>query len=310
MPRIQNLRTPEPDNSQLRLRIGACGLNFADRLMIEGRYQLRPALPFIPGLEIAGTVEALGPGVAGPAPGTRVAALVPSGGLAEEICLPPDRCIPLPDGMSFEDAAAFPVAYATSHLALTRRAGLQPGETLVVTGAAGGVGLTAVEIGRLLGARVIAVVRGAAKAAVARAAGADEVIDTDQDPALKDRLRALGGADVVYETVGGETFAACLSALHPEGRMLAIGFAGGTVPQIAANHLLVKNIAVIGLWLGGYSAFRPEALSGSLTQLFAWYAKGRLKPPVSRVLPFDQADQALALLADRASSGKIVVRMG
>jgi NADPH2:quinone reductase len=306
-PRLVDIPRPEPGPGEVRVRISACGLNFADLLMIEGRYQVRPALPFVPGMEVAGTVEVLGPGVAAPAPGTRVAALLASGGLAEAVCVPAVRCRALPDGMDPDHAAAFQIAYATSHLALARRAALRPGETLLVTGAAGGVGLTAVEIGKLLGARVIAVARGAERLAIARAAGADEVIDAEA-PDLKSALRALGGIDVAYETIGGETFMAALGAMRPEGRLLAIGFAGGTVPQIPANHLLVKNLSVIGLWVGGYSAFRPEALDESLTTLLAWYAEGRIRPHVSRVLPLDRATDGLALLRDRKSTGKVVIR--
>ena len=172
--------------------------------------------------------------------------------------------------MSFETAAAFPIAYGTSHLALTRRANLQPGETLVVTGAAGGVGLTAVEIGKKLGARVIAVARGADKLSAAKNAGADHLIDSDSAD-LKAELRALGGADVVYETIGGEQFTAALGAMRPEGRILAIGFAGGSVPQIPTNHLLVKNVSVIGFLWGGYLKFQPQALTDSLSKLVVWF---------------------------------------
>src|SRR5690606_28400371 len=234
-----------------RVRIAACALNFADLLMIEGRYQERPEPPFTLGLELSGTVDALGPGVAGPAPGTRVAVYAGTGGLAEFGCFPAARCLPIPDEMPFDIAAAFQIAYGTSHLALTRRARLAAGETLVVLGAAGGVGLTAVELGRHLGARVIAVARGADRLAVAEAAGAHALVDAT-DPDLRARIQDLGGSDIVYDTVGGPIGEAAMRTLRPEGRYLAIGFAGGTVPSIAANHLLVKNIEVIGLYWGGY----------------------------------------------------------
>ncbi|MCY1127309.1 NADPH:quinone oxidoreductase family protein [Frigidibacter sp. RF13] len=308
-PIMTDLPTPEPGPGEVRLRIAACGLNFADLLMIEGRYQEKPALPYVPGMEIAGTVDRLGPGVTGLAPGARVAVIAGQGGLAETGCFAADRCIPLPEAMPFETAAAFPIAYGTSHLALDRRAVLRPGETLLVTGAAGGVGLTAVEIGKLMGARVIAVARGADKLAVAAAAGADHLIDSGSAD-LKAELKALGGVDVAYETIGGDIFEAAMGAMRPEGRMLAIGFAGGTVPQVATNRLLVKNLSVIGLYWGGYLNFRPEVLRDSLAQLFAWYGAGRLKPHVSHVLPLSQADQALALLRERRSTGKVVVRCG
>lgn len=308
IPVLKDIPDPIPAPGEVRVRIGACGLNFADLLMIEGRYQVRAAPPFVLGMEIAGRVEALGPGVTEPAIGTRVAAIVGTGGLAEFVCLPAAACLTLPDDMSLDHAAALQIAYGTSHLALQRRAGLRPGETLVVTGASGGVGLTAVEIGKLMGARVVAVARGADKLAVAQAAGADVLIDSEQTPDLKAALRALGGGDVVYETIGGETFMACLGAMRPEGRILAIGFAGGSVPQIPANHLLVKNVAVIGLWYGGYTAFNPAALAESLSTLVGWHGRGLIRPHISHVLPLDQAADALSLLKDRRSTGKVVVR--
>lgn len=306
-PGLVELPLPQPAAGQVRVRIHACGLNHADLLMAEGRYQERPATPFTMGLELAGTIDAVGPGVSGLAIGDRVAVYAGQGGLAGYGCFVADLCLRLPDSMSFDHAAAFQIAYGTSHLALAGRANLRPGETLVVTGAAGGVGLTAVEIGKAMGARVIAVARGQDKLSVVRAAGADIAIDSD-DPDLKGQLKALGGADVVYETIGGDIFSACLSATRPEGRILAIGFAGGQVPQIPANHLLVKNIAVIGLYWGGYLKFNPKALTDSLSDLLQMYAEGRIRPHVSHVLPLARCDEGLALLRDRKSTGKVVIR--
>ena len=309
-PGLADLSLPPPAAGEVRVRITACGLNFADLLMMEGQYQERPEPPFTLGMEVSGTVEALGPGVTGPLPGTRVAVFAGQGGLAGAGNFPAARCLPLPDAMPFEDAAAFQIAYGTSHLALDHRARLQPGETLLVTGAAGGVGLTAVEIGHQMGARVIAVARGADRLAAAQAAGADHLIDSTTLGAgeLKAQLKALGGVDVAYETVGGDLFAAAFGAMRPEGRLLTIGFAGGDVPQIPANHLLVKNIAVIGLYWGGYLRFRPEVLTGSLRTLLDWYDKGRLKPHVSHSFPLSRAADALDLLRSRRATGKIVVR--
>ena len=298
---------PEPGPGELRIRIIACGLNFADLLMIDGRYQERPALPFTLGMEVAGIVDTLGPGTTGPATGTRVAVFAGHGGMADYGCFPASRCLPVPDAMSFDHAAAFQIAYGTSHLALTRRAHLQSGETLLVTGAAGGVGLTAVEIGKALGARVIAVARGADRLAAAKAAGADHLIDSDTAD-LRAEITALGGADVVYETIGGDQFTAALRSTRPEGRILTIGFAGGTVPQIPANHLLVKNLSVIGLYWGGYLSFRPDVLHAGLAELLQGYAAGRLQPHVSRVLPLSAATEALALLRNRHATGKVVLR--
>ncbi|MGC9368237.1 MAG: NADPH:quinone oxidoreductase family protein [Paracoccaceae bacterium] len=305
-PALVECDIPEPAEGELLVRIAACGLNFADLLMIQGRYQERPPLPVTLGMELAGTVEAAGPGTDSTLVGQRVAVFAGSGGLAEYGCFPAARCVPLPCSMSFEEAAAFQVAYGTSHVALDHKARLQPGETLLVTGAAGGVGLTAVEIGKLMGARVIACARGAEKLAVARQAGADHLIDSDTQD-LRDEVKALGGADVVYETIGGEMFAAAFRACNPEARILVIGFASGNLPEIPANHLLVKNLSVLGLYWGGYLKFRPEVLTSSMAQLFSWYAEGKLHPHVSHALPLERATEALDLLRSRKSTGKVVV---
>lgn len=307
-PTLLNCPAPDPGPGEVRIRISACGLNFADLLMIDGKYQEHPDLPYVPGMELAGTVDALGPDVTGPAPGTRVAVFAGHGGLAEYGCFPAERCLPLPDSMPFTEAAAFQVAYGTSHLALAHRANLAAGETLLVLGAAGGVGLTAVEIGKLMGARVIAVARGPDKLEAARKAGADHLIDSEVGD-LRAEIRALGGADVAYDPVGGAQFTAALRSMKPEGRIIPIGFASGDVPQIPANHLLVKNLTVIGLYWGGYLTFRPEVLTRSLARLLDWYADGRLKPHVSHVLPLERADEALDLLRTRRSTGKVVVTL-
>jgi NADPH2:quinone reductase len=302
---IESVPVPVPGPGEVRIRIVACGLNFADLLMQQGTYQDTPAVPFTMGMEIAGIVEALGPGVEGPAPGTRVAAFAGTGGLAEQGCFPVDRVMPIPDAMSFEQAAGFQVAYGTSHVALDHRARLQPGETLLVLGAAGGVGLTAVEIGKQMGARVIAVARGADKLEAARAAGADHLIDaTDAD--LRAELKALGGVDVVYDPVGGPGFRTALSACRTEARYLLIGFAGG-LPEIPANHLLVKNVTVIGFWWGGHLSFNPKPLTDSLATLIGWHAEGLLHPHIGQRLPLARAAEGLAALRDRSATGKIVI---
>ena len=307
-PILTDLPRPTPGLGEISLRIAACGLNFADLLMIKGAYQDTPEAPFTLGMEVAGTVDALGPDTDGPAPGTRVAVFGGQGGLADYGCFPAARAVPLPDAMSFAEAAAFQVAYGTSHVALDHKARLQPGETLLVLGAAGGVGLTAVEIGKQMGARVIACARGADKLEVAKRAGADHLIDAaTQD--IRDTCRALGGVDVVYDPVGGDQFTAAMRACNPEARILAIGFASGDVPQIPANHLLVKNISVMGLYWGGYLKFRPEVLTQSMATLFDWYAAGRLRPHVSHLLPLEQAAEALDLLRSRKSTGKVVVTL-
>ena len=306
LPMVVEMVSPQPKEDEVILQIAACGLNFADLLMANGTYQDTPKPPFTLGMEVCGTVIAQGSNVTSPAIGSRVAVFGGSGGLAEQGAFPAAMCRGVPDDMPADIAAGFQVAYGTSHLALTRRAHLQPGENLLVLGAAGGVGLTAVEIGKAMGANVIAVARGAEKLAVAKAAGADHLIDSDTDD-IKDAVKALGGADVVYDPVGGEGFSAALRACNREARILVIGFASGTVPPVPANILLVKNVTVIGFYWGGYLAFNPQALTDSLAELMDWYAEGRLKPHVSHVLPLDRADEALALMRDRKSTGKVVV---
>jgi len=307
-PVLGALPDPVPGPGEALVRVAAAGLNFADLLMIEGRYQQMPDTPFVPGLELAGQVVALGPGTDGPPVGTRVAAHVAGGAFAALAVVPVERLLRLPDDMPMEVAAGFQVAYGTSHLALTHAAALRPGETVLVTGAAGGVGLTAVEIAARLGARVIAQVRGAEKAALVREAGASEVIDSAVEPDLKAALRALGGVDVVYDTVGGPGFDAALRATRPGGRLLAIGFAGGEVPKVALNLLLVKNVSVIGFWWGGYLGFAPHLLTGSLAALLDWWREGRLQPHVGQVLAFDALPEGLALIRDRKATGKIVLQ--
>lgn len=307
-PRLGIIDLPQPAPGEVRLRVAACGLNFADLLMIKGTYQDMPAPPFTLGMEVAGIVDALGPGTDGPAPGTRVAAVPGHGGLADFVCVAADRCLPLPDAIPDTTAAALQIAYGTAHLALDHRARLQRGETLLVLGAAGGVGLTAVEIGKRMGALVVASARGTERLAIAKAAGADVLIDSDA-PDLRGQLKALGGVDVVYDPVGGPAFLDALRATRPEGRLLTIGYAGGEVPQIPANLLLVKNISVIGLYWGGYQAFRPLALMQSLSTLFGWVADGSLHPHVSHILPLDQAATGLDLLRTRAATGKVVITL-
>jgi NADPH:quinone reductase len=297
---------PEPGPGEVLIRVHACGINFADTLLAAGRYQEKPALPFAPGLEVCGTVARAGAGVE-LATGLRVACYAGGGGLAEYLVAPAARCVPVPEAMPDEQAAGFPIAYGTSHVALAWLARLEPGETLLVTGASGGVGLTAVEIGGLLGARVIAVVRGAEKLAIARGAGAAHLIDADAD--LRAEVKALGGADVVYDTVGGAGFDAALRATRPGGRLLPIGFASGDVPQIPANILLVKDLTVYGFTLGRYASTRPGVVRASFETLLAWYRLGRLRPHVSHVLPLEAANEALDLLRSRRATGKVVVRV-
>ena len=308
-PELVDLPVPDPAPGEVRLKIAACGLNFADLLMAQGLYQDTPPTPFTMGIEVAGTVDALGAGVTGLQPGQRVAAFAGQGGLAEYGVFPADRCVPIPDAMPFEQAAGFVVTYGTSHVGLTHRARLKKGETLLVLGAAGGVGLTAVEIGARMGAKVVAVARGAEKLEVARAAGAEVLIDSGGDTDLKAAFKGLGGVDVIYDAVGDPAASAALRALRPEGRFVVIGFAGGKVPQFPANILLVKNIDVIGFYWGAYAGFAPEVLDGSLARLMQWYDEGGLKPHVSHVLPLERTAEAMDLMRKRKSTGKVVITM-
>lgn len=306
VPLVSQIAAPEPKNGEVLLKIDACGLNFADLLMAKGTYQDTPEVPFTLGLEVCGTVLATGEGVESPKVGTRVAVFGGSGGLAEQGVFPADKCIEVPDNMSPETAAGFQVGYGTSHLALTRRANLKKNETLLVLGASGGVGLTAIEVGKVIGATVIAVARGDEKLQIAKNAGADHIFDSD-DEKLIDRIKELGGVDVVYDPVGGDLFKSAMKVCKREARILVIGFASGDVPPVPANVILVKNITVIGFYWGGYLKFNPEALAASMKELFQWYADGQLKPHISHVLPLDKAGEALDLLRTRKSTGKVVV---
>ncbi|MDE0590222.1 NADPH:quinone oxidoreductase family protein [Halocynthiibacter sp. C4] len=303
---LQDIPKPIPASNEVLIKMEACALNFADLLLIKGTYQEKPALPFCPGMEIAGRVVDIGADVSGFSIGDRVAGVAGHGGLAEYAVLEAAATVALPDAVGFAEAAAFQVAYGTSHLALSHRANIKAGETLLVFGAAGGVGLAAVELGKLMGARVIASARGEDKLAIAKASGADHVIDSDA-PDIREQIKALGGADVVYDPVGGAAFDTAMRVTNPDGRILAIGFASGTVPQIPANILLVKNITVIGLYWGGYRKFAPKVLSDSLKTLLDWQVEGRLTPHISHQLPLSEAANALSLLKTRKSTGKVVV---
>lgn len=307
-PRLCEIEKPVAGPGQILLRIGACGVNFADLLMIKGTYQERPPLPFTLGLEVAGEVAAVGAGVTRFSVGDRVAVAGGGAGMADYGVYDGAQAVPLPDSMRVTEAAAFQIAYGTSHVALDHRARLQPGETLLVLGAAGGVGLTAVELGKLMGAKVIACARGADRLKACRAAGADHLIDSDTDD-IRTAVKALGGADVVYDPVGGDQFNAALRACNPEARILVIGFASGEVPPVPANILMVKNISVLGVYWGAYRSFRPQVVRDSLATLLDWADKGRLTPHVSHAIPLERASEAFDLLRERRATGKVVITM-
>jgi NADPH2:quinone reductase len=286
-------------------------VNFADILMVAGRYQEKPAFPFVPGFEVAGTVRDVAAGVKGVQAGDRVIGLCDSGGYAEEVVCAAHEVFVMPEGMDFAAAAGFPIAYGTSEIALRRRGDLHPGETLLVLGAGGGVGLAAVEVGKALGARVIAAARGADKLALARAHGADAAIDYATED-LRDRVKELtggAGADVVLDPVGGDAFDAALRATAWEGRVLVVGFAAGRIPQVPANLLLVKNIAATGVFWGAYRKRDPHALRDSFTRLFTWWRAGKLKPHISHRLSLAEAPRAMQLLGERKATGKVVLEV-
>ena len=306
---VEEVAPPELGAGQIRIRVAAAGVNFADTLIIAGTYQTKPPFPFSPGMEISGTVIACADDVKRCRPGDRVLAMLDYGGFAEEAVAAETDVFVLPDSMDMPTAAAFPVAYGTSHLALILRAGLAPGEVLVVHGAAGGVGLTAVEIGKALGAIVVATAGGADKLKIAQDHGADHLIDYKSED-IRERVKDLTGgvgADVVYDAVGGSAFDASLRSINWSGRILLIGFAGGQVPQIPANILLVKNISAIGLNWGSYRHRDPTRLVHAFADLFAWYEAGRLQPLVSATYGLSQVPQALADLRARKATGKLVI---
>ena len=308
--RLEEAESPSLKPHQVRIRVRAAGVNFADTLMVAGKYQVKPPFPFTPGLEAAGEIVELGNDVEGLRLGQRALAVLRfGGGYAEEIVVDAAAVAPIPDAMDFATAAAFPVAYGTSHFALTHRGHLQPGETLLVLGAAGGVGLTAVEIGKAMGARVIAAAGGAEKLAVASSRGADELIDYTTE-SIRDRVRAItdgNGADVVFDPVGGDAFDQALRAVNWEARMLVIGFAAGRIQAVPANLILVKNISVIGVVWGAQAERDPALIVHNLAELLRWWEAGRLKPMVAKVFRLAEAAEAMAALLSRRYAGKIVL---
>jgi NADPH2:quinone reductase len=309
---IEDVPPPPIRPGTVRIAIHAAGVNFADTLLISGQYQDRPPLPFIPGMEVAGIVSELGAGVTHLKVGDRVLSSVGRGAYAQEVVVEADSAHAIPAAMDFVTAAAFPVAYSTSHGAFAWRGRLRAGESVLVLGASGGVGLTAVEIAKAMGASVIAAAGGAEKLAVAKRAGADHLIDYTRED-LRERVKALTdgrGVDVVYDPVGGDAFDQSLRSIAWEGRIIIIGFAAGRIPQIPANLVLVKNIDVIGFFWGSYRRYKPQFQAESFRQLFRWYDDGKLKPHVSHRLPLEQVKDALELLKTRKSTGKVVLTTG
>ncbi|HEX4603622.1 MAG TPA: NADPH:quinone oxidoreductase family protein [Candidatus Angelobacter sp.] len=306
---VEDVASPPIKAGAVRIAVHAAGINFADLLLISGQYQEKPAFPFTPGMEAAGSVTEVGTGVTALRAGDRVMALTGTGAYAEEIVVDANRAYKIPDKMDFISAAGFPVTYGTSHGAFDWRAHLKPGEWLLVFGAAGGVGLTAVEIGKAMGAIVIACARGAEKLEIARQHGADHLIDYSQED-IRERVKALTGGrgvDVVYDPVGGDAFDASLRCIAWGGRVIIIGFTSGRIPQAPANILLVKNIDVIGFYWGSYQARKPELLRDSYRKLLHWYEEGKLKPHVSQHFDLKDVAAAMEMLRQRKSTGKVVL---
>jgi NADPH2:quinone reductase len=308
---IEDVAAPVPGPGEVLIEVKATGVNYADAILTAGRYQTRPSLPFSPGLETAGVVARCGEGVTRLKPGDRVMAILAYGGFAEMAVAPEAETFAVPEGMSFDEAGAFPVAYISSHVAIRWMGRLEAGETLLVLGAAGGVGLTAVEIGKAMGARVIAGASTPEKLAVAREHGADDVVNYATEN-LTERVLALTGgegADVCFDPIGGDLFDAALSSLGWGGRILLIGFVGG-VQQIPANRLLVKNRSALGSSLRYFRWRAPEKLRASVDELLRWYGEGKLAPCVSHRLPLERTVEAIRLLTDRKAHGKIIVAPG
>ena len=307
----EEIDPPALDDDGVRIRVRAAGVNFPDLLIIEGKYQFKPDMPFAPGAEVAGEVVEVGTRVTRFAPGDRVIGMTRWNGYAEQALVPEERCLGLPDGMSFEIGAGFPMTYGTSYHALVQRARLQAGETLLVHGASGGVGTAAVEIGGCLGARVIASGGSDDKLrAVQERYGVADAVNYRTDPAWKDRVKALtagAGADVIYDPVGGEVFEQSLRCINWDGRLLVVGFAGGAIPSVRANLVLLKGCQIVGVFWGAFVRREPEANRANFEQLFAWFEAGRLRPLVSRTLPLERAPEALRMIERREVVGKVVL---
>lgn len=309
---------PTPAKGEVLLRVAACGVNFPDALIIEDKYQFKPARPFSPGGEVAGVIEALGEGVSGLSVGQRVLASTGWGGMAEKVAVEKRRVMPIPDAMPFQEAAALLMTYGTSYYALKDRAALKSGETLLVLGAAGGVGSAAVELGKAMGARVIAAASSEDKVEAARQWGADEGVVYPSGPFDGDGRKKLAevfkracgekGADVIYDAVGGDYSEASLRAIAWEGRFLVIGFPQG-IAKLPLNLTLLKSCQVVGVFWGAFAARDPQANAANTRELFALYEKGAIRPRVSKTFALSEAGEAIAWIAGRKAMGKVVVTM-
>ncbi len=308
---IEHRDDPVPGEGEVVIDVAAAGINFPDILIVAGQYQVKTPPPFIPGNEAAGTVSAVGPGVDRVAVGDKVVAYTTGGAFAEQFLVPQETVMPLPQGLNFEQGAGFMVTYGTSYHALKQSAGLQAGETLLVLGAAGGVGIAAVEIGKAMGARVIAAASTAEKLEFAREVGADDLINYSEQP-LKETVKALtggAGADVVYDPVGGELADQALRATAWHGRYLVVGFASGTIPKFSANLALLKEVSIVGVWWGTWVAKNPVANIENITELAGMVAQGKLAPRITEAHDFDNYLDAFAAITERRARGKVILRM-
>ena len=307
---IEEIPTPAPSAGEVRIRNHAAAMNFFDILQVQGKYQVKPPFPFTPGAEVAGVVDAVGDGVLGIAVGERVAAMPMNGGFAEFSIAPRTGIFAIPEKISFEEAAAMPIVYHTSYFALTHRTILRAGEWLLVHAGASGVGMSAIQIGKALGARVIATAGSEAKLAFARAQGADHALDYS-DPSWVDRVKEItgGGADVIYDPVGGDIFDLSTKCIAAEGRLLVIGFASGRIPSIAANRILLKNISIVGVLWGGYVQSHREYPRAAHSALMEMYKAGEISPVVGARYEFEELPRGMRDLADRKVMGKAVLRI-
>jgi NADPH2:quinone reductase len=309
---VEEVEEPEPHAGEIIIRVKAVGLNFFDTLIIAGKYQYRPAPPFSPGAEVSGMVTGIGNGVAGFAVGDRVMAFTGWGGAREQVAVKATRVAAMPEKTGFETAAAMPVTYGTSLYALKDRASLSAGETLAVLGAAGGTGQAAVELGKLMGARVIAVASSDEKLEFCKSVGADHVINSNRDD-VRERIKTLThgrGADVIYDPVGGKLTESAFRAIGWGGRYLVIGFASGDIPRLPLNLPLLKGAAAVGVFWGEHVEREPELYKANMQSLVRWLAEGSIRPRIDRSFPLEEAARAFAAIAGREIKGKAVLRVG
>ena len=305
----KEMPTPVPAAGEVLIEIKAASLNFPDILIVQNKYQMKPALPFVPGSEYAGTVAAVGSGVTHLKVGQSVACLSGTGGFGTHTIAPADRCMPLPAGFSFVDAAAFIMIYATSHHALIDRAQLKAGETVLVLGAAGGVGTAAIQIAKAMGAKVIAAASSDEKCALCKSIGADETINY-QTENLRDRLKALtngNGPDVIYDPVGGDFAEPAFRSIAWRGRYLVVGFASGPIPALPFNLALLKGASIVGVFWGDFSRREPKANTAMMAELAQWYAQGKIKPVIDATMPMSDLKAAYAHMGSRGVKGKLVM---